>query len=78
MKVGKNGFYGTIIILLCRTVHHLFFLPCPAVGTGAIAIENKHLPTRSTLILLVADLLHPIDGLAIEPLLNGDMCHGGG
>jgi hypothetical protein len=26
-------------------------------------------------VLLVAHLFHPIDGLAIQRLLNGDMCH---
>src|SRR4051812_44846540 len=29
-------------------------------------------------VLLVADLLHPIDDLAVEPFLNGDMRHGRG
>src|SRR5579864_1985883 len=36
---------------------------------------------QSSLILFVADFFHPIDGLAVELLLNGDMCHsraGGG
>src|SRR2546425_7909875 len=28
-------------------------------------------------ILFVADLLHPVDGLAFEPFLNGDVRHGG-
>src|SRR5712691_8817789 len=27
-------------------------------------------------ILLVADFLHPVDGLAVEPFLNGDVRHG--
>src|SRR3954447_22447789 len=30
------------------------------------------------LILLVADLLQPIHGLAVKRFLNGDMSHGGG
>jgi hypothetical protein len=29
-------------------------------------------------ILFVADLFHPVHGLAIEPFLNGDVRHGGG
>src|SRR6184192_2556148 len=29
-------------------------------------------------VLLVADLLHPVHGLAIEVFLNGDVRHGGG
>src|SRR5438132_12756036 len=29
-------------------------------------------------VLLVADLLHPVDDLAEELLLNGDVCHGRG
>src|ERR1700678_857377 len=33
---------------------------------------------RSALVLFVADLLHPIDRLAVERLLDGDVGHGGG
>src|SRR5438046_1114508 len=29
-------------------------------------------------VLLVADLLHPVDDLAVERFLNGDMGHAGG
>ena len=32
----------------------------------------------SALVLLVANLLHPFDRLALERLLDGDMGHGGG
>ena len=32
----------------------------------------------SALVLLVADLLHPLDRLAVERLLDGDVGHGGG
>jgi hypothetical protein len=28
--------------------------------------------------LFVADLFHPVDGLAVELFLNGDVGHGGG
>src|SRR5438876_2878888 len=35
-------------------------------------------PTMSLLILFVADFLHPVDGLAVEPFLNRDVRHGGG
>jgi hypothetical protein len=35
------------------------------------------MPTRtSALVLVVADLFHPIDVLAAELFLNGDMAHG--
>ncbi len=33
---------------------------------------------RSGLVLFLADLFHPVDGLAIEALLNGYVRHGGG
>src|SRR5262245_1002526 len=32
----------------------------------------------SSLVLFVADLLHPVDDLAVELLLNGDVRHSGG
>src|SRR5438270_9671008 len=35
-------------------------------------------PPRSGLVLFVADLFHPIGGLAVETFLNGDMRHGRG
>src|SRR6266699_3110125 len=35
-------------------------------------------PPRSGLVLFVADLFHPIGGLAIETFLNGDVRHGRG
>src|SRR5258708_2914655 len=33
---------------------------------------------RSDLVLFVADLFHPVDGLAVETFLNGDVRHGRG
>src|SRR3984957_2015792 len=33
---------------------------------------------RSALVLLVADLFHPLHRLAVERLLDGDVGHGGG
>src|SRR3989440_12548659 len=36
------------------------------------------LPARSGLVLFVADLFHPVGGLAVETFLNGDMRHGRG
>jgi hypothetical protein len=34
------------------------------------------LPIRSGLVLFVADLFHPVGGLAVELFLNGDVRHG--
>src|SRR5208282_4164894 len=42
-------------------------------GTG-----HNTLLRSSGLILFVADLFHPLDGLAVELFLNGDVRHGGG
>jgi hypothetical protein len=36
------------------------------------------LPARSALVLFVADLFQPVDGLAVETFLNGDVRHGCG
>src|SRR5438128_1951318 len=35
-------------------------------------------PPRSGLVLFVADLLHPVNGLAVETFLNSDVRHGRG
>src|SRR5712692_155008 len=39
---------------------------------------RNFLPPRSGLVLFVADLFHPVDGLAVETFLNGDVRHGRG
>src|SRR5438874_12717891 len=39
---------------------------------------RNYLPARSGLVLFVADLFHPVGGLAIETFLNGDVRHGCG
>ena len=35
-------------------------------------------PSAISCVLFVGDLLHPVDDLAVELLLYGDMCHGRG
>jgi hypothetical protein len=45
-----------------------------AMGGGAVQVARLHGP-RSGLVLFVGDLLHPVDGLAVECLLNGDVGH---
>src|SRR3954447_6889439 len=42
-----------------------FILPSPASSR----------PDVSPAVLLVGDVLHPVDGLAVELLLNGDVTH---
>src|SRR6266566_9842624 len=39
---------------------------------------RNFLPPRSGLVLFVADLFHPVGGLAVELFLNGDVRHGRG
>src|SRR6266487_2781058 len=43
-----------------------------------VAMDVPFFGPSPGLILLVANLLHPVDGLAVEPLLNGNVRHGGG
>src|SRR5947209_2442425 len=46
---------------------------------SCLCVKGRNdLPARSALVLFVADLFHPIDGLAIETFLNGDVRHGRG
>jgi hypothetical protein len=40
-------------------------------------IDDRLAKPRSGPVLRVADLFQPIDGLAVERFLNGDMRHGG-
>ena len=41
-------------------------------------LERVSLNTASQLILFVADVLHPIDNLAVQSFLNGDVSHSRG
>src|SRR5947207_15748347 len=56
----------------------------PSVRFCMFSISSRFLKTRnarslrSCLVLFVADLFHPVNSLAIELFLNGDMRHGGG
>src|SRR5579859_5597977 len=50
-----------------------------SVSFSCLCVPDRNaLPAQLTLVLFVADLFHPIDGLAIEPFLNGDVHHRGG
>src|SRR5580704_2521535 len=52
---------------------------CPAVASPApllAPVMTTTLPSMSLPILRVADFLHPVDGLAVEPFLDGDVRHG--
>src|SRR5215210_7871526 len=53
-----------------------------AIGTGLDIKSAQGAILRRALlpaaILLVADLLQPIHVLAVDGLLDGDVCHGGG
>ena len=55
--------------------------PSPIAETSRSLFPSLRFCIRFLLsrpILLVADLLHPFDRLAVERLLDGDMGHGGG
>src|SRR5438067_1924594 len=43
----------------------------------ALASATVVAETALLAVLFVADLLHPVNRLAVESLLNGDVCHGG-
>src|SRR2546430_17244856 len=48
------------------------------VFTEALASATVVVEAALLAVLFVADLLHPVNRLAVETLLNGDVCHGGG
>src|SRR6185369_12927250 len=41
-------------------------------------MSTTRLRSRSAVVLFVADVLQPVNGLAVKLLLNGDMRHGRG
>src|SRR6266496_4491803 len=46
---------------------------------SCLCVKGRNaLPARSGQVLFVADLFHPVDGLAVEPFLNGEVRHGRG
>src|SRR6266851_587117 len=46
---------------------------------SCLCVKGRNfLPPRSGLVLFVADLFHPVGGLAVETFLNGDVRHGRG
>src|SRR6266566_42912 len=59
-------------------------LPCMLLrvmvntASSSPIIFGTMFPPRSGLVLFVADLFHPVGGLAVETFLNGDMRHGRG
>src|SRR5437660_7271637 len=56
-------------------VSHAYGLCSRVAAEGRQEASVRDLPARSSLILFVADLFHPVSGLAIELLLDSDMCH---
>src|SRR6266566_3705926 len=59
-------------------------LPCMLLrvmvntASSSPIIFGTMFPPRSGLVLFVADLFHPVGGLAVETFLNGDVRHGRG
>src|SRR6266496_2230740 len=49
-----------------------------SVKNETLLVTVRLFGPRSGLVLFVADLFHPVDGLAVEPFQNGDMRHGRG
>ena len=43
-----------------------------------LIVSGQFKGVRSPPVLSVANLFHPVDGLAVEPFLNGNMRHGRG
>src|SRR5665213_2973774 len=52
------------------------YIPAPATLPPRQGSRNHRSLQGSPAVLLVADMLHPINDFAIHPLLNGDMRHG--
>jgi integrase len=59
----KSDDHGSTVLVQLRLA------PCLCVT------DRDDLPARLALVLLVAHLFHPVNRLAIEPLLNGDVGH---
>src|SRR5919109_3845312 len=52
--------------------------PCIRLASCLCVTDRSDLPARSGQVLFVADRFHPVDGLAVETFLNGDVRHGRG
>src|SRR5438876_10158144 len=52
--------------------------PVPVINQTLLMIGFLSFAPSSALVLFGAFLFHPVDGLAVEPLLNGDVRHGSG
>src|SRR4051812_5221031 len=82
---GRDSF-GEISMCCARTgaVEHarmnntIVILVIRMTSLASLLLRATHDKTRSSaLVLFVADLFHPIDGLAVECLLHSDMRHRG-
>src|SRR5438874_8927286 len=60
----RSDFPGQSFTMTCGMVHSPRSSICP--------------PPRLLAVLLVSNLLHPVDGFAVELLLDGDVRHGRG
>jgi hypothetical protein len=60
------------------TILHISHPTAWPINSLSVFSQQRQLLLMSGLVLLVADLLHPVDDLAVELFLNGDMGHGRG
>src|SRR2546430_11924030 len=67
----------TAVLLMVRVIAFLVCILTPG-KMASLLMNFLWFGSKSTLVLLIADVFHPVDNFSIELFLNGDVGHGGG
>src|SRR5437588_12612641 len=73
-----DGLLSPLLIRRKRSDVNVTRSPSDGVYRGSRFRNRVVVEAALLAVLFVADLLHPVNRLAVETLLNGDVCHGGG
>src|SRR2546430_17233134 len=67
----------TAVLLMVRVIAFLVCILTPG-KMASLLMNFLWFSFKPTLVLLIADVFHPVDNFSIELFLNGDVRHGGG
>src|SRR6266700_1920929 len=75
-EVGSSHWFPKVIVP--RQIFETCSPVRPRYVTFILSYPSMYAAARSGLLLFVADLFHPVGGLAVETFLNGEVRHGRG